>query len=72
MLPRECSCAKEKCNLCNSTKLRSYMSIHGRLDKINLYKEYQVGVKINELELHVINTDESQKHNIKHKKRSEG
>lgn len=48
------------------------MSIHGRLDKINLHKEYQVGVKINELELHVINIDESQKHNIKHKKRSEG
>lgn len=31
-----------------------------------------MGVKIHELELHVINIDESQKHNVKHEKRSEG
>lgn len=29
-------------------------------------------MKINELELQVINVDESQKHDVKHKKRSEG
>lgn len=48
------------------------MSTHRRLDKINVYKEYYVRVKINELELHAINIDESQKHNVLHKKQSEG
>lgn len=47
------------------------MSLHRRLDKINLYKEYYVGVKRNELELHVVIIDESQKHNGKYKKQSE-
>lgn len=44
------------------------MSIHRRMDKINSYKEYDGGVKINELELRVANTDEAQKHNAQHKK----
>ena len=44
------------------------MSIHRRMDKINSYKEYDGGVKINELELCVANTDEAQKHNAQQKK----
>ena len=44
------------------------MSIHKRMDKINSYKEYDGGVKINELELRVANTGEAQKHNAQHKK----
>lgn len=47
------------------------MSIHRRVDQINSYKEYCRGVKINERELHVVNRDESQKHNVKYKKLSE-
>lgn len=43
------------------------MSLHRRLDKINLHKEYDVGVKINELELHVVNRDESQKTTLSRK-----
>lgn len=47
------------------------MSIHRRMDKINSYKEYDGGVEINKLELHVANTGESQKRNVKHKKHFE-
>ena len=38
------------------------------MDKINSYKEYDGGVKINELELCVANTDEAKKHNAQQKK----
>lgn len=47
------------------------MSLHRRLDKINLYKECYVEVKRNEVGLHVVIIDESQKHNGKHKTQSE-
>lgn len=47
------------------------MSLRRGLHKINLYKEYYVEVKRNEVGLHVVIIDESQKHNGKHEKRSE-